>query len=330
MKAIVLFSGGLDSSLAIKIMQEQGIDIIALNFLTPFCLCNRKKGCGHYAKKVAQEFGIEFKLIYLGEEYLEIIKNPKYGYGKNLNPCIDCRIMILRKAKEFMKEIGADFIVTGEVLGQRPKSQHRKALMIIEKEAGLEGLILRPLSAKLLPATIPEKMGWVRREKLLALQGRTRKPQIRLANYFGLKDYLCAAGGCLLTDPSFSKRMRDLIEHDELNLHNVELLKIGRHFRISTSYKLIVGRNEEENRMLLRYAQNGDLIFRPLRKGPLALGKGKYDEKLKELSARIVARYSSKENGIVEVAIKIHPQEEECIATYGLEQDQLENLRIGG
>ncbi|MCM8815750.1 MAG: 7-cyano-7-deazaguanine synthase [Candidatus Omnitrophica bacterium] len=154
-KAVSLLSGGLDSTLATKIVLEQKIEVIAVNYLTPFCRCNRLKGCKSVAKKMVDQFGIKIKMQYLGEEFLQILKNPKYGYGKNLNPCIDCRILMLKRAKKFMEEVGADFIVTGEVLGQRPKSQYLKALKLIEKEAGVEGLVLRPLSAKILPLSIP-------------------------------------------------------------------------------------------------------------------------------------------------------------------------------
>ncbi|MBU2251012.1 MAG: 7-cyano-7-deazaguanine synthase, partial [Candidatus Omnitrophica bacterium] len=228
MKAVALFSGGLDSTLAIKVMVDQGTEVVALNFTSPFCRCQRGEGCSVPISSRAKDLGVTFKSMYLGEEYLEIVKNPKHGYGRNCNPCIDCRILKLKKARILMETIGASFLITGEVLGQRPMSQHREALRIIEKESGLEGLILRPLSAKLFEPTLPEKKGWVNREALLDISGRTRKPQIQLADQLGIKDYPCPAGGCLLADPGFSKRLRDIFQHDEFNLDNVELLKIGR------------------------------------------------------------------------------------------------------
>ncbi|MCX7910705.1 MAG: hypothetical protein N2505_03900, partial [Endomicrobia bacterium] len=211
MKAISLISGGLDSELATRIILEQKIEIIGLHFITPFCLCDKKGSCNSQSLRVAKDLNIELKIIPLKDEYLEIVKNPKYGYGKNLNPCIDCRIMMLRYTKKIMQEVGALFVVTGEVLGQRPKSQNIKALKIIEKEAGLEGLILRPLSAKVLPETIPEKLGWVQRDKLFNIVGRQRKIQIELAKNFDMKNYPCPSGGCLLTDPNFSKRIKDVL-----------------------------------------------------------------------------------------------------------------------
>jgi len=210
MKALALLSGGLDSTLAVKIIQDQGIEVIALNFTSPFCLCGGKQGCASIS--MAKQLGIKLKIINKGKEYLKIIKNPKYGYGKNMNPCIDCRIFILKKAKQYAKKIDAKFIFTGEVLGQRPKSQHMKALRIIDKETGLKNKILRPLSAKLLPETEAEKKGWVNRDELLAISGRSRKEQISLAKKFNM-DFFCSGGGCLLTYKEFSSKLRDLFEH---------------------------------------------------------------------------------------------------------------------
>ena len=302
-KAVVLFSGGLDSTLAAKVIINQGLEVVALNFRSPFCRCDRLSGCGSSIRNMAEQLGIEFKSVYLGQEYLRIVKAPEYGYGKNLNPCIDCRIFKFRKAKEYMKEIGASFVITGEVLGQRPMSQHRRALEVIEREAGLIGLILRPLSAKLFSPTIAEQNNWVDRESLLSLSGRTRKPQIKLAIEFSLKNYPCPAGGCLLTDPAFTQRLRDLMEHEDFNIVNVELLKIGRHFRINSSFKLVVGRDDEENAKLKNFLQKDDLYFEPTKlPGPSGLGRGEYDSKIKDIAAGIIARYTSKEEK-VEISI---------------------------
>lgn len=293
MRAIALVSGGLDSTLAARLIKEQGIEIIALNFKTPFCLCDRKgSSCASYSRQVANHLNIELRVINVTDEFFNILKNPKYGYGSNMNPCIDCRILMLRKAKEVMQETGAKFIITGEVLGQRPMSQHKWALNIIEKESGLEGLILRPLSARLLSESIPEKENWVKPDKLLNFSGRTRKPQIELAEKFNIKDYPCAAGGCLLTDPEFAKRIKDLMLYEGLSLNNVELLKIGRHFRLLKEVKLIVGRNEKENERLVNLAKDNDYLFRPQDiAGPTALGRGIFNEDLIELSSSIVCRY---------------------------------------
>ncbi len=221
-----------------------GVELEALNFLTVFCTCTNRGETCLASQKAVETLGIPLKVFNVSEEYLRVVKFPRHGYGRNMNPCIDCRIFMLKKAKAYMEESRAAFIVTGEVLGQRPMSQRKEAMRLIEKEAGLEGFILRPLSAKFLPITIPEKEGWVNREKLLNLQGRSRKPQIELADHFDIHDYPCPAGGCLLTDPGFSKRMKDLMIHDPaFSLNDVHLLKMGRHFRLSPEVKLVVGRN---------------------------------------------------------------------------------------
>jgi tRNA U34 2-thiouridine synthase MnmA/TrmU len=305
MKAIGLLSGGLDSTLALKIILGQGIEVIALNFFTPFCRCVRG-GCS-WAKRQADHLKIPIKTVYLGEEYLEIVKNPKFGYGSQLNPCIDCRILMFRKAREFMKEVDASFIVTGEVLGQRPMSQNLRALKLIEREAGLEGLIVRPLSAKLLPPAIPEEKGWVKREELLAIKGRSRKEQMRIAAEVGLRDYPCPAGGCLLTDPGFAKRMRDLMEYSpNFTLEDIELLKIGRHFRLAPETKLVVGRNYSENTMLEKMLGKGDvMLYIKEFKGPIAVMKGKTSTELLKTAARITVRYSdAPQNAEVKVSYK--------------------------
>jgi tRNA-uridine 2-sulfurtransferase len=294
MKAIALLSGGLDSTLAAKVMLEQGIELEALNFLTVFCTCTNRGETCLASQKAVNALGIPLKVFNVSKEYLDVVKHPEHGYGSNMNPCIDCRIFILRRAKAYMEEMKASFIVTGEVLGERPMSQRRDAMRLIEKAAGLDGLILRPLSAKLLPASIPEKEGWVDREKLLNIQGRSRKPQISLADQFGIHDYPCPAGGCLLTDPQFAKRMKDLIRHDpDFSLNDVHLLKVGRHFRLSASLKLVVGRNEEDNQKIGTFSQEGDLMFNILdHPGPLSLLRGKGDPSEIETAASITVRYS--------------------------------------
>ncbi|MCQ9205046.1 MAG: hypothetical protein NG737_01865 [Omnitrophica bacterium] len=329
MKALALFSGGLDSSLAIKVVLGQGIEVIALNFRSPFCCCEHSKGCGSSIKKMADSLGVEFKSIYLGQDYLEMIRNPKHGYGKNLNPCIDCRIFKFRQAKEIMEEVGASFIISGEVLGQRPMSQHRAALKTIEKESGLEDLVLRPLSAKLLKPTIAEEKSWVRREDLLKISGRGRKPQISLAFSLGVKDYPCPAGGCLLTDSNFSNRLKDLFKFEQLNLNDAKLLRVGRHFRISPQFKLVVGRNEKENMQLLNLSQNGDLCFEcQSLPGPTAIGRGIADEEAKIQSARIVARYTSLDEE-VEVLMKSIPANgEKKISVQNINEKEFLKFRI--
>jgi len=294
MRAIALISGGLDSILAARIIQEQGIDVLPLHFKIPFCQRkNQGPGIAGPESLVKDGLGKDLQAIDLGAGFLELVIKPKHGFGSNMNPCIDCKIFMLRKAKELLEPLGAQFIVTGEVLGQRPMSQHRKALEIIEKESGLEGLLLRPLCAGLLAETLPEKQGWVKRQSLFKFSGRERRPQIKLAKEFNIHNYPNPAGGCLLTDPQFSNRLKDLIRHQALDLKNVELLKIGRHFRLSEQAKLIVGRNEEENRELEGRAYNGDYLFMPQAElnGPACLGRGEFDAELIRLSSAIACRY---------------------------------------
>jgi tRNA U34 2-thiouridine synthase MnmA/TrmU len=294
-KAIALLSGGLDSTLAVKLMLEQGIEIAALKFKSPFCSCDGKDrdGCKSHAIKVAEDFEIEMKVVHKGLEYLEVVRRPKFGYGSGMNPCVDCRIFSFRMAKDLMPTVGASFIVTGEVLGQRPMSQRRDPMFLIEKEAGLEGLIVRPLSAKLLPITVPEKMGIIDREKLLGISGRSRKEQIKIAKEFEVEDYPCSSGGCLLTDENFARRLKDYFNHSERNIWSeMKLLQIGRHFRISSDLKVIVGRNEDDNRKLMAFKGQGDTIFQPDGfSGPVALAKGELTEEDRELIGSIVLRY---------------------------------------
>ncbi|GFO53391.1 hypothetical protein GMSM_03980 [Geomonas sp. Red276] len=299
-KAIGLLSGGLDSTLAVKVLLEQGITVEALNFTSPFCTCTGKNaGCKSEAVRVAEEFKIPIKVMHKGADYLEIVRNPRHGYGKGLNPCVDCRIFLLKKAKEYMEEIGADFVFTGEVLGQRPMSQRRDTLRVIERESGLEGLLLRPLSAKHFSPTIPEQQGWVDREKLLAIQGRSRKDQMELAEELDVKNYPCPAGGCLLTELSFVPKIRDVFDHsDGLNMRDFRLLKLGRHFRIGERTKVILGRNEAENEMLERSVHAGEATLRWLDgMSPLAALMGESSEELLALTGRLLLRYAKIEAG---------------------------------
>lgn len=330
-KAIALLSGGLDSTLAVKLMLEEGIGVEAVNFLTVFCTCTSHSSCRLEAKKVSEELGIPLKVFNISREYLELVKHPRHGYGKNMNPCIDCRIFMFRKAGEYMREVGASFLITGEVLGERPMSQRRDAMRLIEKEAGLEGLILRPLSAKLLELTIPEKEGWIEREKLLDIKGRSRKPQIELAAQFGIKDYPCPAGGCLLTDSIFAARLRDLFRHSEATLNDIHLLKVGRHFRLSPRAKLVVGRDEGENMKLLTLGQPGDLCFRAADfPGPIALARGELTDEDIATSSSITARYGQ---GKGEDTLKVDywklPEEKiQSIIVSPMREEELERLRV--
>lgn len=295
-KAVALLSGGLDSTVAVKLMIEQGVEVVALNFTSTFCTCSSggsgKGGCKSESIRVAKEFGVPIKVVTKGLDYMEIVRNPRYGYGKGINPCVDCRLFMFTKAKEYMEEIGADFILTGEVLGQRPMSQRRDVFDRIEHECGLEGLILRPLCAHALEPTIPEKNGLVDREKLLGVVGRSRREQIDLADRLGVVDYPCPSGGCLLTDKMFSKKVRDLLDNKrELTNKDLQLLKAGRHFRYHGA-KVVVGRNEADNRSIRNLVQPGEVLVEPVDwPGPVALVSGAEPNGAVDFAARLIARY---------------------------------------
>jgi len=324
-KALGMLSGGLDSTLAVKLIQEQGIDVEAINFVTPFCQC-RKGGCG--ASEAAKTFKIPLKMVNAGTDYLRMVRNPKFGYGKNLNPCIDCRIYMLKKAKNFAKQIGAKFIFTGEVLGQRPMSQHKGALDLIEREAGLQGKILRPLSAKLLPKTEAETKGLVEEEALRDISGRSRKRQIEMTKEFNIVNYPCAAGGCLLTDRQFAKRLRDLFQHKKrITIKQVNLLKVGRHFRLGKN-KIIVGRTEAENGLLLRTKQKTDYFFEvPDCGSPITILQGPKTRASIEKAAALTVFHSDKKTGIVQVNFGKNKLNRKIIVSAPL-QAEVDMLRI--
>ena len=329
-KAVALFSGGLDSMLAIKLMLEQGIEVHALNFLTLFCTCT-SKGCMHQATKAAGELGVPLKVMNITKEYMKIVEKPKYGRGRNMNPCIDCRVFTFVKARDFMKEIGASFVITGEVLGERPMSQRRQAIEMIERKSGLDGLIVRPLSAKLFEPTMPEKEGIVDRERLLDIQGRTRTRQISLAKEKGINDYPCPAGGCLLTDRGFSNRLKDMFKcKPDYDLNDLHLLKVGRQFRIKDSAKLIVGRDEKENEKLLTFLQPGDYILDVVDiPSPIAVVRGNINDEDLHLASSILARYSDGKDRAVKVSYKILPSSDSKFLTASpAKKDLVSSLRI--
>lgn len=325
LKALALLSGGLDSTLAAKLIREQGVDIVAVNFTSPFCLCG-KGGCG--AAETAKQLKIPLKMISVGEDYLKMLRKPKYGYGKNMNPCIDCRIFMLKKAKEYAEKIGASFIFTGEVLNERPMSQHLKALEIIETEAKLKGKILRPLSARLLPKTEAEEKGWVDREKLLDIRGRSRKRQIALAEKLDIRDYPCPAGGCLLTYREFAAKLRDLFKHrKKAGAKEISLLKIGRHFRSKRS-KIIVGRNQAENKQLLQMRGARDYCFEvPDCGSPTTLLQGPKTQEAIKKAAALTLRYS--DNREKTALVKFGGEKiDKSLTVSALEESEIEELRI--
>ena len=304
-RAVVLVSGGLDSMLAAKLVLEQGVHLEGVNFFTGFCVeghthairkRDRLKPKRNNALWVAEQLGIRLHLIDIVDEYKDVVLNPKHGYGANLNPCLDCKIFMVRKAGEWMKTRGFDFIVTGEVVGQRPMSQRKEMMPIVQRESGVDDLLLRPLCAKNLPPTLPEREGWVDREALKDFSGRSRKPQMALAARFGFTDYAQPAGGCcFLTNEQYSVKLADLWRHRgrrDYDLDDVLLLKVGRHIRPRPHFKLIVAREEGEGRYLQGYCKAFPHFDVVSHSGPLVLVDGEMGADDVALAARVVARYS--------------------------------------
>ncbi len=298
-KVVALLSGGLDSQLAVRMMQEKGFDVSAVAIKTPFCDFDCGRGCGFEIRERAEQLNVDLKTVYLGDEYIEMLKHPKHGIGAGMNPCVDCRAMMFDAAKEEMDRIGAEFVISGEVLGQRPMSQHRDAMRIIEKDSKLEGKIVRPLSAGLLAPTDAERDGLIRREDLGMIRGRSRKPQLRMAKEFGIADPPNAGGGCLLTDKQFGRRAKDLFSHTETpTINDIELLKVGRHFRLDENAKLIVGRDRIENGTVSALALPGDLLLETCdHMGPTSMIRGSSAKNHVEFCASITLRYSDSPHG---------------------------------
>ena len=311
-RALALLSGGLDSMLAVRVVQEQGIEVEGINFYTGFCV----EGHTHAIRKQdqnkqkrnnalwsAEQLGIRLNIEDISEEYKDVVLNPKYGYGANLNPCLDCKIYMVNKAMGFVNRArafadanGFDFLITGEVVGQRPKSQRAMTMPIIARESGADDLLLRPLCAKRLAPTLPEREGWVDRDKLYDFHGRSRKPQVELATSFGFQDWAQPAGGCcFLTDESYSRKLSDLWQargERRYELDDIMLLKVGRHVRPASNYKLIVGREEGENNFLEGYRREFDAIRILSHNGPLTLVDGQPSEADLLQAARIAGRFS--------------------------------------
>jgi len=308
-KAAALISGGLDSLLAAKAIQEQGIHVEGINFFTGFCV----EGHTHAIRKQdkakpkrnnalwsAEQLGIKLHIIDIVEEYKDVLLNPKHGYGKNMNPCLDCKIFMVNKAKQWAEENAFDFIITGEVIGQRPMSQRKDTMPVVSRESGADDRLLRPLCAQNLPETLPEKEGWVNRDKLFGFSGRNRKPQMALAAQYGFEDYAKPAGGCcFLTDENYSAKLVDLWDargKREYEMDDIMLLKVGRHIRPAAHYKLIIGREDGENKFLQGY-KNNFITFKTLDcPGPLTLLDGVANDEDLKFAAAISARFSQGRN----------------------------------
>jgi len=327
--ALALFSGGLDSLLAVKLVEQQGIKVIPVCFESPFFSCKK-------AIQTGKQNNIFVNVIHFEQDYLDMIHDPKHGYGKNMNPCIDCHAFMYKKLGDMMEKYGADFLLSGEVLGQRPMSQHMNGLNAVAKWSGYKDVIVRPLSQKLLPDTKPIREGWIDKNLLLDLQGRNRTPQIELAKKFGIKEYPTPAGGCLLTDPGYSQRLRDLKEHDMFALRFITFLDVGRQFRLNDSTKLIIGRNQNDNEYmekLLEKNANQDIVLKAKDiPGPIGILQSRSEiasEEVVQLAAVILVRYLSKVNDEAVVVIQFPDAEvQEMIAikrTDGFERGMLIN-----
>ncbi|MCM8856485.1 MAG: tRNA (5-methylaminomethyl-2-thiouridylate)-methyltransferase [Candidatus Thiodiazotropha sp.] len=308
-KAAVLISGGLDSLLAARVMLEQGIHVEGINFFTGFCVeghthairkRDQKKDKRNNALWVAEQLGIKLHIVDIVEEYKQVLINPKHGYGANLNPCLDCKVFMVRKAHEWIQAKGFDFIVTGEVIGQRPMSQRKDTMPIVSGESGAEDLLLRPLCAKNLPETLPERAGWVDRTRLYGFSGRSRKPQMALAASLGIEDYAQPAGGCcFLTDESYAIKLKDLWRargNREYEMDDIMLLKVGRHLRPASHFKIIIAREEGEANFMQGYRKLYPHLKTVSHGGPFALIDGDIGDQDVELIARLVARYSQGRN----------------------------------
>jgi tRNA-specific 2-thiouridylase len=318
-KAVALISGGLDSLLAARVIQDQGIHVEGINFFTGFCV----EGHTHAIRKqdkakpkrnnalwVAEQLGIKLHIVDIVEEYKDVVLNPKHGYGAHLNPCLDCKIFMVQKAHQWIQKKAFDFIVTGEVIGQRPMSQRKQTMPVIAQESGAEDRLLRPLCAKNLPPTLPEREGWVDREQLLDFSGRSRKPQIALARQYGFDDFAQPAGGCcFLTDENYSVKLQDLWDNrgeKRYELDDIMLLKVGRHIRPEPAYKIIIAREEGETRFLSGYRNLFQSIKTVSHAGPLALIDGpELNAAQIEHAAAIIARFSKgKDADAVEVSYR--------------------------
>lgn len=328
-KGVILISGGLDSLLAARVLMDQDIDLIGFHGVLPF-IAPDADPAELKPVKLAETLKLAVHVHRCDREYIDMLRHPAHGYGKHMNPCIDCHIYFIKKAGEFMRELGADFVATGEVVGQRPMSQMRHTLNHIEKETGLQGRLLRPLSARLLKPTIPEEEGSINRDLLLGINGRSRKVQLELAEKYNINEYESPSGGCLFTDKFIATRVHDLFFHDyDSDPVGVYLLTIGRHYRISDSVKIIVSRNEKENRELEKYRQKADYFFVPDFKGPSVFVQGTLTDPDMESIGSIILRYGKIGNDKPQIVV--YRQDSaitQITVSHPVTDEYLERLRI--
>ncbi len=337
-KAVSLISGGLDSMLASKVIMEQGVQVEGINFFTGFCVeghthairsRDRNKPKRNNALWVAEQLGIKLHIVDVIDEYKDVLLNPKHGYGQNLNPCLDCKGFMVRKAYEWIQANDFDFIITGEVMGQRPMSQRKDTMPVVQRESGAGDLLLRPLCAKLLPETLPEREGWVKREELLDFNGRTRKPQMALAEKYGFRDYATPAGGCcFLTDKSYSVKLVDMWQHRpsrDYQLDDIMLLKVGRHLRPRPHFKMIIAREEGETKFLQGYRKQYVHLSTISHGGPLVLIDGDVNDDDIQLAARIAARYGQgRDANSVEIEINWLDERSERLHVEPYKQEEID------
>ncbi|HPX61518.1 MAG TPA: hypothetical protein PLN25_07100 [Deltaproteobacteria bacterium] len=331
-KAVALISGGLDSILAAKLMLDMGIEVFGINFIMPFDRPGSDTASRQdWATRSASSLGIPLQSVPLGLDYMEMVRRPLHGYGKAINPCVDCHIFFLKKAGEHMRSIGADFLVTGEVIGQRPMSQRRDSMMLIERESGYAGLVLRPLSARYFEPTIPEQNGWVDRDRLPGIKGRSRQSQFQLAAACGITEYPNPAGGCLLTELSFVPKVKDVFDHSsELEMRDFHLLKSGRHFRIGQHTKLILGRNEADNHNLeAAFQPNDTAICWMDGNTPLGLITGVQDQACLELAMRILLRYTKAgRDSACRIMVRHNNTQQTRTVTHDISENEVASYRI--
>lgn len=340
-KAVGLLSGGLDSTIAAAMLMRQGIEVQGLTFYTGFCVVEhnrraktrKKKPVRNEAFQAGAKLEIPVEMVDIsGPDYLKVLTDPKYGYGSAVNPCIDCRIFMFQRAKEYMKEIGAHFMFTGEVLGQRPMSQRTQPMRVIERDADMEGLLLRPLSAKLLPPTVAEEKGWVDRDQLGDIQGRSRQAQMQLAKDYGIKEYPSPAGGCcFLTDKNFARRVMDFFKYEgkeNLTMDDVMLLKVGRHFRLSEGCKVVIGREEGENKFLDRYTPGRWKMETVGITGPTTLIEGEPSDEELKIVAGMTARYAGVEDFSAARVKYCYEDNEGELTTTAVDEDMLDGWRL--